>query len=191
MPRIVVNPGDPVISSWGNTVFDQSVQSFTNPAQRDAQWPTPLAGAMSYTTDTNTLWVRRAGQWKALPLGYQTSAVGPGSQVNAPAALTTVMSLTFGVTVGRRYRINAFGRGIQQTAAGNPQFAIADDQSVIKTIVNVTGLPSGSTLLGSGYLLYTPTSTKTALINLQASGGAGTLQITANQCDMVAEDIGF
>ena len=61
--RLVVNPGDVIASTWGNTTYDQTVQAYTSAADRDSQWPTPKDGAAAYTADTGTLWVRRAGAW--------------------------------------------------------------------------------------------------------------------------------
>ena len=61
--RLQVNPGDIIASVWGNTTYDQTVEVFDTAAARDSQWPTPKDGAVSYTVDTGTLWVRRAGAW--------------------------------------------------------------------------------------------------------------------------------
>jgi hypothetical protein len=64
--RLVVNPGDEIQSVWGNTTYDQTMQVFTSTADRDAQWTAPHDGALAYTLDTQTAWVRRAGVWGAL-----------------------------------------------------------------------------------------------------------------------------
>jgi hypothetical protein len=61
--RLTVNPGDQIVSTWGNTTFDQTMEVFDTAAQRDAQWATPHDGALAYTLDTQTAWLRRSGAW--------------------------------------------------------------------------------------------------------------------------------
>jgi hypothetical protein len=65
--RLQVATGDLIQTLWGNTVWDQSVNTFATTAARDSQWPAPLDGAMCYTLDAPALWCRKAGQW--LPVG--------------------------------------------------------------------------------------------------------------------------
>lgn len=61
--RLTVKPGDTIVSTWGNTTYDQTMEVFDSAAQRDAQWATPHDGALAYTLDTQTSWMRRAGAW--------------------------------------------------------------------------------------------------------------------------------
>jgi hypothetical protein len=61
--RVQVAPGQTIASTWGNQTWDQSVNVFATPADRDQQWPAPLDGAAAFTLDTATLWLRQAGQW--------------------------------------------------------------------------------------------------------------------------------
>jgi len=125
------------------------------------------------------------------PRGFLVSATGPSGTVNVTATWTTVFSLSVPVLVGRRYRINAWGRGLQGTATGtNQQMQIADDQTGTATLGLNQNLAVGNTLLGQGSHLYVPTSTKTAVINFQAFGGGGNLQFVANVATIWAEDIG-
>jgi hypothetical protein len=64
--RVTVNPGDQLLNTWGNLVFDQSVNVFDTAAARDTQWPTAPGGACCYTVAEQTLWQYRAGAWVAI-----------------------------------------------------------------------------------------------------------------------------
>ena len=191
MPRITVAPGQTIVSTWGNTVFDQSVIAFNTPADRDAQWPTPADGAVCYILSNPGLWLRRGGTWKALPLGYLASATGPATQTDY-GALTVVTSVSFPVIQNRRYRINASCVGNQITATGPSVFCrLADDQGQLLYLFNITNLATGSAAAGSAAMLYTPTTTKTATIQLYVSANAGGLRLIANAGSIFAEDIGL
>jgi hypothetical protein len=61
--RLVVSSGDEIVTAWGNTTFDQTMEVFASAADRDTQWPTPHDGAVAYTLDTQTPWLRRSGAW--------------------------------------------------------------------------------------------------------------------------------
>jgi hypothetical protein len=58
--------GADIVTTWGNEIRDRTAQVFATAAERDAQWPAPPDGAVSYTADTAALWLRRAGAWAAL-----------------------------------------------------------------------------------------------------------------------------
>lgn len=75
--RIQVNSGDTILASWGNTVFDQTVECFASPTDRDSQWNAPHDGAACYTADQGIFWLRKQGAWVAL--GGPSVAVGSGS----------------------------------------------------------------------------------------------------------------
>jgi hypothetical protein len=80
--RLQVSAGQTIQSLWGNSLWDQSVNAFTTTADRDAQWPTPHDGAMCFTADTGTVWLRN-GTWKPV-------TAGPfGRFVNATGAVAT------------------------------------------------------------------------------------------------------
>ena len=189
--RLIVNPGDTILSAWGNTTFDQTVECFASAADRDAQWPTPQDGAVAYLADSGTVWLRRLGIWKSFPLGYLTSATGPANQIDAGATWVTIVTVSFPVTAGRRYRVAGYANGTQQTAAGSAtRYQIQDDQGGVQSLAYLTNLPLAATLLGSTNYLYVPTSTKTATINLAAAAAAGVLRSLNNTCTLLAEDIG-
>jgi hypothetical protein len=73
--RLHVNPGDTIASTWGNSVFDQSVNQFASIADRDAQWASPPDGALCYTASEKTLWARLSGAWlRLIPQGVKARA---------------------------------------------------------------------------------------------------------------------
>lgn len=84
--RLVVNPGDTILSTWGNTTYDQTVQTYLSTTDRDAQWPAPKDGAVAYTQDTGTVWVRRAGLWAQL--------AGPPPPVTSGSGVQSVTDAT-------------------------------------------------------------------------------------------------
>ena len=191
--RLVVHPGDTIASVWGNTTYDQTVQQFDSVTDRNTQWPTPKDGAMAYTVDTGTLWVRRAGTWKMVPLGYVASQVGPAATVTSGATATTIVSLTAPVTAGRRYRLNVFAFGQQAAAVGNSYFQLASAaniDSIQNRFVHQNGLPVGSYLIGSAAYLYTPGSSGSQTWTIQGVASAGSISTIANTCVMSVEDIG-
>ena len=180
-----------IASVWGNTTYDQTVQAYDTAAARDSQWPTPKDGAHAYTLDTGTVWVRRAGAWKMVPLGFIAAATGPASQTDAGAGLTSLVALSFPVTLGRRYRVTAYALGSQQTATGPAvSYRITDDQGATQYLVSQATVAVGVGLTGSTAALYTPTSTKTAAVTLYASATGGVIRTVANACAIFAEDIG-
>jgi hypothetical protein len=89
--RLTVHPGDTVASTWGNTTFDQTMEVFDTVAARDSQWTTPHDGALAYTLDTQTAWVRRSGAWGAL----SARAFARGTRTAVWAIPTTATLIPF------------------------------------------------------------------------------------------------
>lgn len=95
--RLTVAPGDTVASVWGNTTFDQTMECFATAGDRDTQWPTPHDGALAYTLDTQTAWLRQTGVWNPMPAGTKlprgalTQAV---ATANSSSTTTTVDWIT-------------------------------------------------------------------------------------------------
>ncbi|HEY2303247.1 MAG TPA: hypothetical protein VGH66_15210 [Acidimicrobiales bacterium] len=114
--RLVVHPGDVIASVWGNTTYDQTVQVYDTAAARDSQWPTPKDGAVCYTVDTGTLWLRRAGAWVAI--GARYGARYTAGNVTSPATANTAQQIPLGTMVydqasavsGNVYHCPAAGR---------------------------------------------------------------------------------
>jgi hypothetical protein len=93
--RLTVNPGDTIVSTWGNTTFDQTMEVFDTAAARDSQWATPHDGALAYTLDTQTAWLRRSGAWIALyPPAVSLRDTGH-ARVYRNAAFTATAGATF------------------------------------------------------------------------------------------------
>lgn len=91
-----VVPNTPILSTWGNTIRNQTVMPFANAAERAAQWIAPPNGAISQLADTpRVLWIYHAGAWKRLtsderPTGgewYKTT------QTTASAGVYTMLPL--------------------------------------------------------------------------------------------------
>ena len=193
--RLIVNPGDRIISTWGNQTYDQTVQQYTSVADRNTQWPTPLDGAMAYTTDTGTLWLRRSGAWKALPLGWVASQLGPATQTDV-SALATVFTLSASLTAGRRYKISANVLASQQTASGTPGCTLNDSLGLVpfnsvRPIWDAVAAPAAIARIGSGFWVFTATATATDVFTLAGQSTAGVLRFGANVSQMVLEDLGM
>lgn len=124
--RVQVSPGQTISSaSFGNPVWDQSINCFNSAADRDAQWPTPHDGSVCYTVDTQTLWVRRSGVW------YNSTQPRFGARYSRNAALTspstanTAQAISWDTSVydqaaavsGGVYRCPAPGRYLVRTSA--------------------------------------------------------------------------
>jgi len=75
--RVTVSPYQDILSSWGNTVFDQTVNQFASVTDRDSQWTSPPNGAVCYTAGEAQLWVRKAGAWAALSPPAPLTTGGP------------------------------------------------------------------------------------------------------------------
>lgn len=82
---------DPVV--WGNPLWDQSVQTFASAADRTAQFPAPLLGAVTYLEDVKQL-QRYDGPsgspsgWT--PIDYRTHAELDGNNTAQPSTPTAL-----------------------------------------------------------------------------------------------------
>lgn len=61
-----VVPNAPILSSWGNTIRDRTIQYFASAAERTAQWVSPPDGAFSWLDDVAELQVYNASTWISL-----------------------------------------------------------------------------------------------------------------------------
>ena len=86
-----VAQGQQIASPWGNEIRDRTCQVFASAAERDAQWPTAPNGALCVTLDTNVLYRRIAGVWRAAPGTLYTSGQS-GTGDTAMPAIGTVDS---------------------------------------------------------------------------------------------------
>ena len=187
--RLVVASGQTIASAWGNTTYDQTMQTFANVGDRTNQWPAPNEGALSFLVNSHTPFIFRSGAWHGLPIGYVISGTGPAAQTDY-TVLAAVVSVAAPVGVGRRYRLTANLSGTQ-TTAGATAIRIHDDQGLDTFIFNQAGLAANAPIVANGVALYTPTTTKTATLQLQANAATGgTLRVAANAASLIVEDIG-
>lgn len=95
-------PGEIIASDWGGWVWDQSVQTFTSVGDRDAQFPAPQDGAITYQEDTDTFTVRRNGVWSLLqPAESGWVNGGSGASVIAADPTNITLSGSYVRTIGR------------------------------------------------------------------------------------------
>ena len=128
--RLIVNPGDVIASVWGNTTYDQTVNCFDTAAARDSQIPTPHDGAVAYTIDTTTLWLRRAGAWVAVLAGpqFRYGARYALAATTSPATVNQTQQLNLGAksydqanaVSGNVYTCPAAGRYLMRVSASVP-----------------------------------------------------------------------
>jgi hypothetical protein len=65
------DPGAPFpirSQEWGNVLWDQSVNVFADPTERNAQWAQPHEGAMSYLLSTQQVSVFANGAWRIVAI---------------------------------------------------------------------------------------------------------------------------
>lgn len=126
------------------------------------------------------------------PLGWLAETIGPGVQVDCTSA-TTIMSISFPVISGRRYRVTALANGSQITTgpATANTFLVDDQSGPNKFIAYRADLPVGNALVGNGWLVFQASSTRTATITMKGTTSTAALRVAANGCYMEAEDIGI
>lgn len=126
----------------------------------------------------------------SMPLGYLGTATGPPSTTDF-TTISTVTTLSFPVTSGRRYRIEAYANGSQQTTVSTSRVQLADDQGgPVQYVVYASALAVNAAMVGSTSMLLIANSTRTATITMQGAASAGALRIATNGARIWAEDIG-
>jgi hypothetical protein len=179
--------------AWANAIADRTIQSYASQAVRDQQWGNPRNGSIAYTADTDEFWVRRGSAWSRLPAGYQGGARGPAANTNVGNAWTTLIQYNFPVKINRHYLVIGYANGGQRTKGGGVTGAqLADDQGGAQYICWDNLLEVNASLLGTTTYIYTPTSTKTAWIKLQAITQVvgGVYYFPANACSVFVTDVG-
>lgn len=125
------------------------------------------------------------------PRGHVASFTGPGTAVSLGSTLTTVFTLAVPLTAGRRYRLNVYGNGNQQTAAGTGYFLIQDNASYISArVTSWTALAVSGWATGSYVGAFAATATASVTFTLSGLTSAGTFSVPVNSGQMVVEDIG-
>lgn len=114
--RVTVAPGQTVASSWGNTVFDQSVMCFASSAQRDAQYPpgSRHPGAVTYQEDTKQLTLWDGTQWRTVPAGTVWGFARRATEQSVPSdgwvqVLLDTSEGTSGLFVGNGFTLPVAG----------------------------------------------------------------------------------
>lgn len=197
--RVQVSPGQSISSSsWGNPVWDQSVNVFNTAADRDSQWPTPHEGSMCYQLDSHTPWMYRSGAWHGIPLGIVGFATGPTSQTDYTAFVTVSgAAVTFTAQPGRRYIAHCFATGtiISAASAG----ALASMRSSVggdrADPINTAGqsVPANSALTGAAFMNITNSgASHSETVGMSASNTPATaaLRVGANAMSVIVLDIG-
>lgn len=189
--RLVVAAGQTIASSWGNTTYDQSMQTFSSASDRTNQWPSPNEGALSFLVDSRTPWIFRSGAWHGLPMGMIVPRTqGPASQIDCGAAWTTVLTLNVPVVNGRSYRASASAYTQQQTATGAAQSRLNEATAGSANLFWLGGFAAGQYAMATGLLVWTATSTATTAVTLQGTSSAGVLRFAPGNSWMAVEDIG-
>jgi hypothetical protein len=195
--RVQVSPGQSISSSsWGNPVWDQSVNVFNTAADRDSQWPTPHEGSVCYQLDSHTPWVYRSGVWRGLPLGSMGAASGPTSGADYSTFVgVTGASVTFQAQPGRRYIAHAFATGLVVSAASN-QVLVSMRSSVgvdRADPINTAGqsVPVNATVVGAAFMPITNSgAAHNETVSMTASSNGGAFRVAANAITLIVLDVG-
>src|SRR5580765_5544818 len=93
-----VVPYTTVLSTWGNNVRNRVIYDFASAADRDTHNAFLSDGAICYTTDTQTLWTKRAGAW--YPLTPATVGGNTYAVTNSPMAKLADVTSPVGFRTG-------------------------------------------------------------------------------------------
>ena len=191
--RVQVSPGQTISSaSWGNPIWDQSINVFADAPSRDSQWPTPHEGSECHTLDTGSPWVYRSGAWHGRPRGYVASGLGPASQTDTSGG-TVVLSVAASLVAGRRYLVTGQTLASQVSATGNPSCVLADSAGLINAPVRLftqVGAVANGALSGSAAFAILAAATASVTFTLTGSSTAGACRFGANQSQIAIVDIG-
>jgi hypothetical protein len=188
--RLVVAPGTTIASAWGNTTFDQTMQTYASAADRTNQWPTPNEGALSFLVDSHTPFIFRSGAWHPLPIGFVAGVVGPAAQIDCGSAGATVVSLAPILTAGRRYRVHAYATGGQQTATGSNIASLNGVDLGAPRLWTNTNDIAGNARSAALSVQYTAAATGAHTFSVVILATAGVFRVTANTCELSVDDIG-
>ena len=190
--RVQVSPGQTISSaSWGNPIWDQSVNCFASAADRDTQWPSPHDGSVAFQADTQTLWVHKAGAWHGLPMGVVGVAIGPTTAVSISSG-TVYNTPSWPCVAGRRYRITVFANLTQQTSASTGAYLnlAGPIDTATGRFVQVASLPSAVSLAATGVFTFSPSVSGSNIWTLSGLTQTATMQAAANSCHITLEDMG-
>lgn len=128
-----------------------------------------------------------------MPRGYLAEAVKGAGNVDCGASPTDVVSVTFPIVAGRRYRLTGYGNGSQITTGGNiANIRIVDDQTGSQLIIYSNALPVSTSLLSTGTAYFTATTTRSCTCKVQGFSAVGALRFAgAGSAWIFAEDMGI
>jgi hypothetical protein len=193
--RVQVSPGQTISSaSWGNPVWDQSVNCFNTAADRDSQWLTPHDGSICWQADSNTFWVRRNGVWRGLPMGVLAQVVSTANSGTTSTA-TTWMTAPAVTTDGiRRLRISFTGWANAGAVNDIISLQLRDGATVLQTTqarLAAAGGPGQTTLTGFWEGVPAAGSHAYALIVALVGGtSAQGVATVTSPATLLVEDIG-
>jgi hypothetical protein len=189
--RVQVSPGQTISSaSWGNPVWDQSINVFADAPSRDSQWPSPHEGSECYTLDTGSPWAYRSGAWRGRPKGFVASATGPASQIDCPSGGATLVSLSPTLVAGRKYLVAAYCSGTQTTATGSNIVTVGGVDMGSPRMWTNTNDAAGNARAGAMSMMVTPVTTGPRALNITGLATAGVFRVVANTCELSVTDIG-
>lgn len=196
--RLIVSPGDTIASLWGNTTYDQTMQVFLNNLDRDTQWPTPHDGAMCFTVDTGTAWLRRSGAWALVmpiggPRGLVASAQGPPTGTDYSSYVgVSGCNATFTPLAGRRYLAYVWAQGTVVSAASTQVLASFRGGADRIDPVNTLGLTiaANGVVAGTGYLEPTTTPGTSYTLGATTSTTGGAYRVPVNGFRIHILDVG-
>jgi hypothetical protein len=135
--RQQVAPGGIIASNWGNLVWDQSVQVFASTVDRDAQFPTPNDGALTYLEDADVFEGRVAGAWKRFTPAMLSGLNAASANQNCTTTLTDVAGMSTTLTVASTASVfmcqAVFDFQNSGTGSGTAQGAIVINGTVMAT----------------------------------------------------------
>jgi hypothetical protein len=200
--RIVVAPGQTIDAvGWGQPVWDQSVQCFDSPADRDNQYAAPHDGALCFTADTGSLWIRRAGAWVLQP----APGVGRGTLAQAISAANSTATTTnvnwfsappFTVDGTRRVRVSFTGLLNANTAGDVGSLRVLDGATALQEArQKMTVVGGQGQLTATGVWQGVPgAGTKTYTLNVGLVAGTGPvtgIHSASAPATLLIEDIGI
>lgn len=193
--RVQVSPGQTISSaSWGNPVWDQSVNCFASAADRDAQWPAPHDGSICWQADTNTFWARRAGVWRGLPMGVLAQVVATANSGTTSTATTWMTAPAFGADGIRRVRVSFTGWANAGAVNDIISLQLREGATVLQTVqarLAAAGGPGQTSL--TGFWEGVPASgshTYALIVALVGGTSAQGVATATSPAQLLIEDIG-
>lgn len=112
-----VVPYSTILSTWGNSVRNHVVFDFASQADRDTHNSTLTDGAVCWTADTKSLWVKRDGAWRPIvPALIDAAVVNANGYYLTPGVKATIF--TYNLPAG--YTRALFNLSVLAHGVGGP-----------------------------------------------------------------------